>query len=893
MTRLGAAQWLTVAAALALGACGKSPCADCPSSGETAAVAPQDASKVEVAAPPDAPPADSEPPDSQPADSAPAPDLGPDYLYAGPPNPTAGEPGIYVKQPTVPLAPPQPKHAIPANTPPGPWQDPKTGETVYVLPNGRTLTPAGQQLFLGAYPLGVLWHPNGKIVYVANEGKAKAVQVVDVAAGKIVQTVPEPYIYRWLAMAKDQQHLFASGGPQSPSFRFQVAADGTLTKDKTYSEKYGCYGIAPSPDGQSVYCAVGYGSLTAGGKTKPQLWKIGAEDAKPVAAADLLNVPYDLAVSPDGKTAYVVSWLQGIVQRVDTATLATPDKADALYLGANGQGLALAPDGKRLYASSVEGDFIAVIDAVGWGVTAKISLNLGNVVGMAPQGRDPGLLALSPDGQRLYAVCAMSNEVAVIDTGLSKLVGAVPVGWYPSGVSVNPQSGQLAVVNAKGTGFPKGWVDASAEDGYLGTLSLVATPTDAQAKLGAETVLDNLYGISGVGRIPGTAEQKSVLPDHAPSPQIQHVIYIMRENKTFDVELGDLAGQITGVVAEPSLALFGEEYTPNLHKLAKEFCLLDNFYTDGDYSATGHSYSTATKASDYIEKHYRMLDKGVEFSFGVGQSSRPAHGFLFQNVLAHGHTVQSFGEIVGMVDAFSMTTILHPDYPGFVFNMNVADIDKASWFAEYIKGKDLPQFALISVPVNHTCCGGDPDHPSPKSMVADNDEATGLLVEAISLHKDWTSTVIFIFEDDPQDGGDSVEYHRSPLLVVSPWVQRGKVNHDHHAMGGMHATMERALDVTPLTELDGLSAPIYGCFAASKDTKPYQHIARIYPPTLNKEEKKKKWTKAIKAQWQRIGASKYDEAEGLGRLLWEMYQGQPAPWPRARYTPFGDDGDDD
>ncbi|MBM4342163.1 MAG: hypothetical protein FJ100_02165 [Deltaproteobacteria bacterium] len=815
---------------------------------------------------------------------------GPDFLFAGPVDVNA-EGGQYLKPAAWAIASPASRFALPPTTPTGEHTDPKTGQKVWVLPNGRLVTPAGKQVFLGAYPMGVALHPNGTFAYVANTGKTKAIQVVDLASGQIVQTVGEAYIYRWLSWSPDQQHLYASGGPKSPSFRYQVGADGKLKKDKTYAAKYGCLGLRPSTDGKSVYCAVLAGALHPDDKVKPGLWRIDAVSGEVINTSILPHIPYDLAVSAD-KWVYAVAWMPGVVYRIDTQTWADPTPSQGLHLGFNAQGLALAPDGKRLYASSVEGDFVAVIDAENWGVLAKISLNLSQVPGLAPQGRDPGFIGLSPDGGRLYVVCAMSNEVVVVDTKTLAVVGSIPVGWYPSGVAVDAKGQSMVVVNGKGTGFPKGWADTSLDEGYLGTLSHVTIPGDAQLAAWQADVYDNLLGVSGLGRVPASAAQQVALPESGPGP-IQHVIYLLRENKTFDVELGDLAGEITGVTADPKLALFGEEYTPNLHSLAKEYCLLDNFYTDGDYSATGHSYATAGKASDYVEKHYKLADKGADITWGVGFGSRPGKGFFFQHLMAHGLSVASFGEIVGMADAFSLTNILQSGYPGLVFALGVPDIDKATWFAEHIKGKDLPHFAVISVPANHTCCGGDPEHVSPKSMIADNDEATGVIIEALSLHKDWTSTVVFIFEDDPQDGGDSVEYHRSPLIVVSPWVKRGTLNKTHHAIGSIHATMRRALDVLPLTELDALASPIYGCFGDKPDATPYQHVPRLYPTTANKDEKKKKWTKAMHKQWLRIGPKSFDDAPGLGRLLWEMYKGTPAPWPWTRYSPFEAEDDDE
>ncbi len=822
-------------------------------------------------------------------DGSPATDdaVAPDAVDAGGPLPE----GSYPKQPTVEIPKFPLRFAIPPDAKPGQWQD-----GIWVLPNGRVLTPAGKQVFLGAYPMGAAVHPGGLTGYIANEGKAKAVQVVDLTSGKVVQTLKKSYVYRWLAVDGQGAYLYASGGPKEPTWRFAIQPDGTLKDDKAYTTKNGLLGIALSPDGNWLYGVASSYALNKA-KTVAELWRVEVATGTAELLVKLADMPYDVVVSPDGATAWVMNWLGGQLQHVDLTQGPAKDGQTAAMLstalGFSGQGVAMSPDGKVVYASAVDGDFVAFVDAATGQITHKVMVNLGQAPGMAPQGRDPGFLRVSPDGKRVYVVCALSNEVAVIDTASAQLVGSIPVGWYPSGLALSADGKTLLVTNAKGTGFPVGWVDANASDGYMGTLSVIPIPKDDQLKAWQGDVLDNLIGINGLGRVPATQEQKQLLPDAGGSAQIKHVVYLMRENKTFDVQLGDLAGQVTGVVADPALALFGEEITPNLHKLAKEYCLLDNFYTDGDYSATGHSYAMAGKASDYIEKFYRLSDKGADIKWGVGPVSQPGRGFLLHNILGHGLTARAYGQLVGMIDAWTVTNVMQGEYPGLVFNMGVKDKEKASWYAKHIQGIDLPSYTFLSVPNNHTCCGNDPNYPSPKSMIADNDEATGLIVEALTKHKDWPSTVIFIFEDDSQDGGDSVEYHRSPLVVVSPFAKRGHLLHTQHAIGAIHATMERALGVTPLTEFDALASPIYGCFQAKADASSYQHVPRLYPEVANKDEPKKKWNKSLERQWQPVGPKSMDEHRGIGRLLWHMYKGSPAPWPQQRYTPEGLDLDDD
>ena len=788
-----------------------------------------------------------------------------------------------------------PRFQIPSTFQVGAW---KPG--VFVLPNGRLLTPMGKQVELGSYPMGVLAHPNGKWVYISNDGLVSdkgtdttSIQVYDVAQGKVVQSFERPNLYRFLAFSPDGQSLYASGGPMATTWQLAIAADGTLSEKRAYDTARGFYGIGVSPDGKFLYGLSSYVALSGKGSLQA-ITKLDAETGEQLGIANVATGPYDLAMAPDGQHAFLVTWRDGKVQRVDLAGPATPTDADTAALGVNGQGIAISPDGKHLWASAVEGDKVVEFDPATMQKVRDIpvGLILFDQPLMAPRGRDPGLMAVSPDGKRLYVVCAMSNEVIVIATQAGVVIGSIPVGWYPSGVSVSPDGKTLYVVNAKGTGIPPWKQSGTVEASYAGTMSVIPLPDDNESLLdGSLAVLDNMIGVSGVGRLQPEPGALKVLPDKDKSPVLHHVVYIMRENKTFDVELGDLGALQKDVHADPQYTLFGEEFTPNLHQLAAQFCVLDNFYTDGDYSATGHSYAVDSKASDYIEKFYNLDGKGIDFAWGVSPTSRPAGGSVFTNLLAHGYMPMSFGEIVGMSDSFLVSQVMNLDWPGAAFNLDVSDESKAAWFEDWLKGHELPAFSFILLPANHTCCGGDPTHESPRSMVADNDAATGRIVAAITQSPAWNDTAIFIFEDDPQDGGDSIAYHRSPLIVVSPYAKRGYVDHTHHATGSIHATMERILDVTPLTELDGYASPVYGCFTDKADNSAFQHADRLYPVTLNAGEKKTGG--GFEAIWNAMDFTKPDQNRGLGRVLWQMYKGTAAPWRDVRLTPGGRDVDAD
>ncbi|MBI5608324.1 MAG: YncE family protein, partial [Deltaproteobacteria bacterium] len=377
--------------------------------------------------------------------------------------------GVYPKQvaealPTVP-----PRFAIPTSAPAAEWKGAPPGQKVYVLPNGRWLTPAGEEIFLGDFPQGLTLHPSGKVAYVANGGHAKAIQVVDLASKKIIQTVKKPFIYRWLSISADGKFLYASGGPRQSAWRMEIDADGKLGKDFEYTTDRGFFGIAASPDGKYLYGLV---DLAKGSDDKlhPQLWRMNTATGEHDATAQLGDAPYDLVVAPDGKTAFSVGWRGGRVQRIDLGSMAAPGDEQTVKLGWNGQGIALSPNGQTVYATAVEGDLLVAIDAKTLAKVAEIPLNFAKVAGMAPQGRDPGFVRVSPDGKRIYVVCAMSNEVIVVDAASKAVVGTIPTGWYPSALAISADNKTLYVVNAKGNGYPPGpWTKSGATDGYMGT----------------------------------------------------------------------------------------------------------------------------------------------------------------------------------------------------------------------------------------------------------------------------------------------------------------------------------------------------------------------------------------------------------------------------------------
>jgi phospholipase C len=312
------------------------------------------------------------------------------------------------------------------------------------------------------------------------------------------------------------------------------------------------------------------------------------------------------------------------------------------------------------------------------------------------------------------------------------------------------------------------------------------------------------------------------------------VIYIVRENRTYDQVLGDIK-QGNG---DPSLVLFGEQVTPNLHKLAHEFVLLDNFYVNADVSADGHNWSTAAIAPDYVQKMWpaKYANRRKLYDFEEQDSaSLPPAGYLWTNAAQAGVSIRNFGymvnnkkdaplgeeQITGVRDPvlFKVTNRL---YRGF--DLEYPDIERAKTFlaelAEYEKTGNMPRLMVMRLGNDHTN-GTSAGKTAPLSSAADNDYALGLLVEGVSKSRFWTSTAIFVLEEDAQNGPDHVDSHRSPAFVISSYVKRHIVDSTMYNTTSMLRTIELLLGMRPMTQFDASARPMATPFQMTPDAAAY------------------------------------------------------------------------
>ena len=361
--------------------------------------------------------------------------------------------------------------------------------------------------------------------------------------------------------------------------------------------------------------------------------------------------------------------------------------------------------------------------------------------------------------------------------------------------------------------------------------------------------------------------------------RLPHVIVVVRENKTYDAYFGNLEledGTPHGN-GDPSLTLIPTEeipeIIPNTQELARQFVVGDNYYSLAEQSVQGHVLTTTGRTTDFVERSWlttwgrgfwRFPPQGVNDPLGY-----PEEGSLFDWLEESGVSVSNFGEVVGARNVGPAA-----GYPGLVYNLNVEDVAKATWVNQQMQDRcRLKTFTYILLPNDHTY-GRRIGYPTPRSMIADNDAAVGLLIDGLSHSTHWPRSVVFVIEDDPQDGGDHVDNHRSPLLVVSPWVKRGHVASVHYNESSIYRTVSLILGLDPLNAYWANASPMYDAFTSTPDYTPYEHIPRRWPREANPAD-----GSAMAAISQRWDFSKPDEQPGLSRLLWRHLRGSEPPWP--------------
>ena len=556
-------------------------------------------------------------------------------------------------------------------------------------------------------------------------------------------------------------------------------------------------------------------------------------------------------------------------------------------------------------------------------------------------GAQPCALAFDKTGTTLYVCNGSQNAVAVFSfkPGRSKLLGLIPVGWFPGAVVITQHAARntLCVANIKGIGStrrlkPGEKVEFNSHQ-YFGTLSLVPVPTKQALAGFTQVALRNMrYGLLQEAKLPPRANQPPrPVPERVGEPSLfKHVVYVIKENRTYDQVFGDLP-QGNG---EPSLCTFGESITPNQHKLVREFVLLDNTYCSGILSADGHQWADTGISTDYMERSFagfpRSYPDGMEDD-DVDALAYSSAGFIWDNALAHGKTLRDYGEFAGTEKRWAdpqrkgdikfadcwkdftsgagniriwsrpMIESLRPHLCTNTvgWDMDIPDVFRAREFIKELKAfeqrGEFPNLVIICLPNDHTS-GTKPNFPTPAACVADNDLALGQIVEAISHSQFWPETCLFAIEDDPQNGWDHVSGYRTTCFVVSPYTRRGAVVSTQYNQTSLLRTMELMLGLPPMNQMDATATPMANCFTPTPDFTPFSTVTNNLPlDQMNPEPKeisdallRQHATASARLPLEKIDACPEDV---LNRILWHAMKGSQAAYPAWAVKRVADNDD--
>jgi len=754
---------------------------------------------------------------------------------------------------------------------------------------GLVFSPDGRRLFLSnaggnvwAFPIG--WdHKAGEPIVIPVQGTN---------ASRLKREIPTG-----LAVSSDGQRLYVAGNLGNRLYEFEAATGKLMRWWET--------GVAPFEvvlAGQKAYVSnlggrrPGKGDLTApaGSNTK-------------------------VRVDPVRRIAS-----EGSVTVID---LARGKVKTELLVELHPSALAVSPNGKYVVVANTGSDTLSVIETTTDRVVEKIWTR------QTPAdlfGAQPNALAFDPSGKRIYVCNGTQNAVAVIqfepEENASKVVGLIPVGWFPGAIQVESTGRMLYVANIKGIGATKAIkpdeaVKLNAKD-FFGTVSLVPTPSDRKLASFTRLALQNMRQQRlAEALLPARAgEPARPVPERAGELSlIKHVIYVIKENRTYDQVLGDM----TEGNGDAALCTFGELYTPNQHKLAREFVLLDNTYCSGVCSSDGHQWTDSALANEYVE---RQLSSGTPRSYtgGKGEDAVDAlawasSGFIWDNALAHGVSFRNYGEWMisraGWKDKKRKGSVQWHDFWGdFLTNsgatllrsralieslsphsntntvgwdLKVPDVRRAAEFIrelhQYEEKGGFPQLILLFLPNDHTG-GTRNDYPTPGAQIADNDLALGQIVEALSRSRFWPETCLFAIEDDPQAGWDHVSGYRTTCYVASPYTKRQQTISTQYNQVSVVRTLELMLGLPPMNQMDATATPMSDCFTETTDLTPFNSVTNRIPLNQMNPEPKKITDRRLRRDALASNRLPLEEPDKcpedlLNRILWRATKGPGTPYP--------------
>ncbi|MBC7936178.1 MAG: hypothetical protein H7Y86_12585 [Rhizobacter sp.] len=770
---------------------------------------------------------------------------------------------------------------------------PELEQTRIGLPNGWSLTPVGKNIPLGDLPLNLVVSHNKKWLAVTNNGQStQTIELFDRKAGKRLDSIIIPKSWYGLAFSENDQFIYASGGHDNRVNKYEIKNNKLQLADsfilgKKWPNKIGVAGLDIAERMHNKLFVVT--------KEDNHLYVFELSTKKIINKVPLGAEAYTCKLSNDKKILYISVWGGRKILLYD---IAAQKITDSIATGSHPNEMLLSKNGKYLLVAIAEDNAVCIIDTK----TNKIIETLNAALYPAsPTGSTSNGLALSNDQKTLYIANADNNCLAVFDIskpGKSKSKGFIPVGWYPTNVKVVDKT--IYVSNGKGvssapnpygpnpTGNTQAVLRHAGDSGrrpkvqyiaglFHGTLSIIQQPGEKQLGVYSQAVYRNSpYTKEKELNPEGEAGNPIPMKVGEASP-IKHVFYVIKENRTYDQVLGD----VPGGNGDTSLTLFGENITPNQHKLVKEFVLLDNFYVDAEVSADGHNWSMGAYANDYLEKTWPSSYGGKGGTYG-GEGERAIannrDGFIWDHCKRNKVSFRTYGEFVengkGTLAVLKGHEARYTEY-----NLSVRDTTRFyQWkkdFDSLVAANALPQLTTLRFGNDHTE-GMRAGKATPFAHVADNDLAVGMFIDYLSKSPVWKKTAVFILEDDAQNGPDHVDAHRSPAYVIGPFVKRKFIDHTMYSTSGMLRTIELILGMPPMTQYDAAATPLWRCFTSKADYTPFNHL----PANVNLNDKNPSKT-AMAELSEKFEWDKEDAVPDLvfNEILWQGIKGMSAPSP--------------
>ena len=829
----------------------------------------------------------------------------------------------------------------------------------YQAPNGQLLTPAGQQVELpGMRPQVLALSPDGKLLVTA--GKTNSLIFLNADTGQVLQTkrlatgvsnaTTAEVSFTGLVFSPDGGRIYfssASGGVwvfpvdrqhQVGTPQIFPLPDANAPKQKRELPA----GLAVSADGRRLYVTANLGNrlheLDAANGQRLRSWDTGMAPYEVVLAAGKAYVSNlggrrpspDVLTAPAGKGTLVrVDPVRHIPNEgsVTVIDLGTGEIRAEIPVELHPSGMAVSPGGRYVVVANTGSDTLSVIDTGKDQVIEKIWAR------QTPAelfGAQPNAMAFDVSGRRLYVCNGTQNAVAVVrfepEDNASRVIGLIPVGWFPGAIQFDVPRQRLCVANIKGIGAAKFFRPDQATKlntkDFFGTISLVPLPSEKQlAALTAQAEKNMHYPRIAEAFLPPRAGQPPrPIPERTGEPShFKHVVYVIKENRTYDQVLGDM---IEGR-GDRNLCIFGEHYTPNQHKIAREFVLLDNTYCAGVQSADGHQWTDSALANEYVE---RQLTAGTPRSYpgaktedNIDALAWASSGFIWTHALAHGVTFRNYGEWMmseaGWKDRARRAGPKWSDFwhdyntgagqvhlrsrPGMgslqgISNTNtvgwdlkVPDVMRAAEFIRELKHFEtkggFPQLVLLFLPNDHSG-GTRTEYPTPGAQLADNDLAFGQVVEALSRSRFWRETCLLAIEDDPQAGWDHISGYRTTCYVVSPYTRRRQTVSTQYNQTSLIRTIELILGLPPMNQLDASATPLFDCFTDRPDFTPFTSVPNRVPldtinpapQTLSHPKLRQDALLSNRLPIDQVDACPEDT---FNRILWRAMKGPDAPYP--------------